>query len=209
MASVAFPPFTTINPSYIAPEIILKINQSSGAFSALHGGRPEVRLSPTDKQVYIKTLDIRTKAAVGQQPYEELPSVSVVAGYFGTPVYLIRNRYDFNHHDTNAAGVYGVALDSALRLGSRQAIFQQLRNMLLYGVKSANGEGLANTVGATATTLPPDSNGNTSFSTYDNGQLAFYFLQLIVANQQRMMQLGMEPLQTVIVGPQRILGPDA
>ena len=205
--SIVAPAFVRVNPSYIAPEIIMKYNQSSGAMRVLHGGRPEVRLSEGDLAVYIKSLDVRSKAAVGQQSYEQLPSVSVVAGYIQTPTYLIRNRYEFNHHDSAAASTWGFGIDSALKLGSRQGIFQQLRNQLLFGVQASNGEGILNMPGATSTFLPPDTNANDTFVTYDNGQLAFYFLSLIVANQIRMDQLGMEPLHTVVLGPQRILGP--
>lgn len=195
-----------IHPSYTAPELVLKYNQVSGAFRLLHGGRPEVRLGEGDLAVYIKALDVRTKAAVGQQAYELLPSVDVIASYISTPTYLIRNRFEFNHHDTAAAGTWGVSLDSALALGSRQAINQQLRSQLIWGVQSSNGEGIANMPGAYAVSLPPDSNGNDTLVTYDNGQLAIAFLGYILGNQIRMYQLGQDPLHTVICGPQRILG---
>lgn len=200
------PPFVTINPSFIAPEVIMKYNQASGAFRLLHGARPEVRLSETDKAVYIRALDVRTKAAVGQQTYEQLPSVDVIGSYFSTPTYWVRNRFEFNHHDSAAAGTWGVSIDSALRDGSRQGIFQQLRNQLIFGVQGSNGEGIINAPGATSVSLPPDSNGNDTLATYDNGQLAFYINTLILNNQTRMYQLGMGPLHTVICGPQRILG---
>jgi hypothetical protein len=199
------PAFVTVNPSYIEPGVIMKYNQASGAFRLLHGGRPEIRLSEVDKAVYIKALDVRTKAAVGQNAYEMLPSVDVIADYISTPTYYVRNRFDFNHIDSAAAGTWGVSIDAALRLGSRQGIFQQLRNQLLFGVNA--NEGIVNMAGATSVSLPPDTNGNQTLGTYDNGQLAFYFMGLILGNETRMFQLGMEPLHTVIIGPQRILGP--
>lgn len=196
-----------VHPSYTAPETILRYNQASGAFRLLHGARPEIRLGEADVAAYMNTLDVRTKAAAGQNTYEMLPSVVVVGGFISTPAYFVRNRYEFNHHDAAAASTYNVSIDSALRLGSRQGIFQQLRNMELFGVKASSGEGIINTPGATAVVLPPDTNGNFTFLTYDNGQLAFYFMGLIVGNQTRMFQVGMEPLHTVILGPQRILAP--
>lgn len=201
------PAFVKVHPSYTVPETIMKYNQSSGAFRLLHGGRPEIRLSEGDKAVYIKALDLRTKAASGQNPYEMLPSVDVVSSYISTPTYISRVRYEFNHHDAAAAGAWDISIDAALRLGSRQAIFQNLRNFLLFGANAANGEGVLNAAGATATILPPDTNNNDTFVTYDNGQLAFALSGYIVQNQIRMYQLGMEPLHTVILGPQRILGP--
>lgn len=199
--------FITVNPHYMAPEAVVKFNQASGAFNLLHGRRPEVRLGEGDLAVYMNTVDVRTKAAAGQQSYEDLPSVSVILDYISTPTYLLRNRYNFNHHDASAAATRNVSIDSALRLGSRQGIAQLLRNMLLYGVNAANGEGLLNAAGVFSTNLPPDSNGNTTVSTYDNGQMAFYIAGLIVANESRMYQLGMKKLHTVVVAPQRILGP--
>jgi hypothetical protein len=69
----------------------------------------------------------------------------------------------------------------------------------------ANGEGVLNTPGATTVSLPADSNGNTTFVTYDNGQMAIFLLTLIAGLKTRTMQFGM-PNRFVLLGPQRLLG---
>ncbi len=200
------PSYIQVHPSYVMPDILMQQSQASGAFNALGGGKLLPRLSDGDLYVYIKKMDIRTKVGVGQSAYNMLPSVSITNSQISTPTYLARTRIDYDHHDIAAAGNWGYGLPEAFRLGMRQGIFQQARNMLLYGINPANGEGLLNTNGATAVNLPADTNGNTTLTTYDNGQLAIYFLQQIQAILTRTLQSG-EPVHVSIVGPQRILGP--
>lgn len=198
--------FIQVHPSYVMPDMIIQQSQASGAFKTLGGGKPLARLSEGDLYVYLKMLDIRTKAASGQAAYNSLPGVSITARQISTASYLVRTRVEYDHHDTAAANAWGYGLPEAYRLGSRQAIFQQLRSMLLYGVNPANGEGLLNTVGATAVSLPADSNGNTTLTTYDNGQLAIFFLTQVASILTRTFQSG-QKVHISILGPQRILLP--
>lgn len=200
------PSYVIVNPSYIMPETLMKINQVSGAFYALTGGAPRVALAEDDLYVYLKTLDIRTKVAAGQVAYNSLPSVSIVAKMISTPTYLIRLRAEYDHHDIAAGGNWGFSVPEAQRLGMRQGTFQAMRGALLYGFNPANGEGLLNTSGATAVNLPADSNGNTTVATYDNGQMAIFFLNQIVAMKTRTMQNGIASRITIL-GPQRVLAP--
>lgn len=200
-----FPAVVRVSPSFIDPRIIIQQNQASGAFDLLSGGDLDVKLGDGDQYVYLKTLSIRTRVAGSQAAYNQLPSVSLVANEISTPTYRMRVRAEYDHHDISAAGNYGVSLPQAQSLGMRQAHFQQTRNALLYGFNPQNGEGLLNTVGATAVNLPADSNGNTTVQTYDNGQMAFFLLAQVTALKTRMYQLGM-PLRIEILGPQRILG---
>lgn len=204
MATIA-PSFVIVNPSFIMPEILLQYQQASGAFDTLATGDPLVRLGEGDLYVYIKKFDIRTKVAGGQAAYNQLPSVMVQAQMISTPSYLIRVRAEYDHHDTAAFGAWGASIVEAQRLGMRQGHFQQMRNALLYGFNPANGEGLVNTQGATAVSLPPDSNGNDTVVTYDNGQMAVFLLQQVSAIKTRTMQLGL-PAKVTILGPQRVLG---
>jgi hypothetical protein len=198
--------FIQVQPSYVMPDMIIQQSQASGAFRSLGGGKPVTRLSEGDLFVYLKRLAIRIKAAVGQAAYNMLPSVNLAASQISTPTYLVRNRVEYDHHDTAAANAWGYALPEAYRLGSRQGIFQQLRGMLLYGITPTNGEGLLNTPGATAVNLPADSNGNTTLTTYDNGQLAIFFLTQITNILTRTYQNG-QKVHISILGPQRILAP--
>lgn len=203
MANVASS-YVIQNPSYIVPEILTQYQQASGAFEVLAGGDPMVRLSDGDLQVYIKHLDIRSKVNGGQSAGNLLPGVSVTTDMISTPTYLLRVRAEYDHHDTAAMGRWGISIVEAQRLGMRQGIFQQLRGGLLQGFTPANGEGLLNTQGATTLNLPADSNGNTTVSTYDSGQLAQFILNQIAAVKVRTMQVGI-PVRVTILTTQRVM----
>jgi len=204
MANIA-PAFVTVNPSYTMPEILLPYAQASGAFHLLATGEPLVRLSEGDLVAYIHRADIRTQIAAGQAAYNQLPGVSIALSQISTATYLMRVRAEYDHHDTAAMGRWGVPIVEAQRLGMRQAHFQLARTALLYGFNPANGEGLLNTNGATAVSLPNDSNGNYTVVTYDNGQMGFFLLSQISAMKTRTNQLGIGR-KFVFLGPQRTLG---
>lgn len=160
------PAYQIVNPSYIMPEMILSYQQASGAFSVMASGNPLVRLADGDQYVYMKRLDIRTQVTSSQSGNaNQLPSVALEARMVSTPTYMFRARAIYDHHDMAAAGNWGIALPEAQRLGTRQAIFQQMRNALLYGMNPAGGEGVLNTNGATTINLPADSGGNTTVLT--------------------------------------------
>jgi hypothetical protein len=206
MAGNISPSYAMINPSRVLPELIVTMAQKSGAWSLLADSAPVQLLGEGDLYAYIRTLDIRTRATAAQAAANMLPSLAMNSGIIGTPTYLCRSRFEFDHHDTAAAGRDGYSLDQAARLGMRQGITLQLRNMLLIGLNPTKGEGLLNQPGITLTNLPPDSAGNTTFQRYDNGEFAFWLLSLISAAKSRMFQLGM-PGRIAICAPQRILGP--
>jgi len=193
-----------VNPHYLVPEILLPYQQASGAFDTIATGDPLVRLGDGDLAVYIKRLDVRTQVQTGQFVANQLPSCSVVYSEISTPTYMIRSRAEYDHHDTAALGRVGASTVEAHRLAMRQGTFQQQRNLLLYGANPANGEGLLNTNGATALSLPADPNGNTTISTYDNGALAFFLAQQIAAIKTRTMTVGV-PARFTILMPQRIM----
>ena len=199
------PAFVTVSPSLIEPGLILPYAQASGAFDLIATGYPRVMLGSDDLFVYMKRIDLRTSIEAGTAGPNQLPGVSIQLSQISTPSYLIRTRAQYDHHDTAAAGHWGVSLPEAYRLGMRQAHFQLLRVLLLYGAQPQNGEGLINTTGATAVNLPPDSNGNDTVTTYDNGQMAFFLLQQIENLKTRTNQLGIGRKFTIL-GPQRVLG---
>jgi hypothetical protein len=185
------------------PELVLQFAQASGFTESLAGGEVSPRLGAGDLQVYGKALELRTQVAAGQVAANQLPSVTLAAKQFSTPTYLMRARAEYDHHDIQQAGVWGVALPEAQRLGMRQAIFQQVRSAALFGMGGA-AEGILNTVGATTVNLPADSNGNTSISTYDNGQMALFLLNQIGALKTRTMQIG-QGCRINILAPQRVI----
>lgn len=204
MAGAITPSYTIVSPSFVLPDFVLPYQQASGAFSLLAGENPAVRLSEGDQYVYAKKVNLRTEIAIGQSAYNSLPGVTITNELIQTPTYLMRVRAEYDQHDTAAAGNWGMSIDSAFRLGMRQGIFQGMRDVLLYGVNPQFGEGLLNGAGVVSTSLPPDSNGNDTLVTYDNGQLALFFLNLIVGIKVRTEQSGMAS-RIVVTGPQRIL----
>lgn len=204
MANIA-PSFVTVNPSYIEPGILLPYSQASGAFDTLPEGQPLTRLSEGDLYAYIKRIDVRTKVSGGQSAYNLLPSISTTLSMISTPSYLLRVRGEYDHHDTAAMGRWGVPIVEAQRLGMRQGHFQLARSALLGGFNPANGEGLLNAQGATSVNLPPDSNGNDTVVTYDNGQMGIFILQQFMLLKTRTNQLGIGHKFTIL-GPQRTLG---
>ncbi|WP_175952870.1 DUF2184 domain-containing protein [Burkholderia sp. BCC0405] len=193
-----------VSPHYLIPELILQYQQASGAFDLIATGDPLVRLGEDDLAVYAKRLDVRTEVATSQFAPNQLPSCTVVYNEISTPTYLIQTRAEYDHHDTAALGRVGVATPEAHRLAMRQGTFQQQRNLLLYGANPLNGEGLLNTNGATAVSLPPDSGGNTTIVTYDNGQLALFLAQTLGAIKVRTNQMGMG-VKFAVTMPQRVL----
>jgi len=200
-----FPAQAKIHPSFSEPELILTYAQASGFMATMHGGAPRTRLGYDDLYVYVNRMDIRTEALSSQFASNWLPSPTLEAGYEQAQTYLLRNRVDYDRHDMAAARRYAVSLPQAYEYGQRQGIFQQLRSLYLYGYNAANGEGILNASGATNVTLPADSYGNTTVSTYDNGQMMEFLLQQYVNLKTRMFQSGGAiSNRIVILSPQRV-----
>jgi hypothetical protein len=196
---------TKVDPSFTEPDMIVTTAQASGYLDIFADRKPRVKLGEGDLFVYLNRIDIRTQVAAGQSAYNLLPSATITADYLQTATYLLRVRAEYDHHDLAAAGRWNVSLPAAQSLGMRQGVFQYARVMGLYGANAANYEGVMNTPGATAVTLPPDTYGNTSITTYDAGELAIQFMSYIQNALTRTYQLGM-PTRICILGPQRILG---
>ncbi len=204
MASLIASQYITANPHMMEPQIMMQYFQASGFMSAFHGSEPTVKLGSADLNVYVRRMNLRTVSGGAQSPYNNLPSVQIQMSMISQPTYLLRARAIFDHHDAAAAGVWGFGLPEALGDAMDQAIFQQMRTAGLYGMNPANGEGLLNTAGAVAVPLPADSFGNTTISTYDNGQMAAFLLSTIAALRIRTMQMNQKH-RVVILGPQRVL----
>lgn len=200
-----FPAQTKVAPSFSEPDLIITYAQPSGAFNALQGGKPRVKIGSDDLMVYINSLDVRSETHAAQSSSNILPAATLRAAYGQTATYLIRTRASWDRHAIAAAARYSVGLVAAQDLAQRQGIYQQMRVGLLYGFNPANGEGLLNTVGATSSTLPADSYGNITVSDYDNGEMALWILSQIVATKTRMFQSGANiKNKIVVISPQRI-----
>jgi hypothetical protein len=193
------------HPSFLEPELLLQYNQKSDFIKLLAGGAPRARLSEVDKWVYIKQLAVRTKVSSGQSGSNQVPSCSITTGLASAPVYLQQVRAEYDHHQTAMAAAWGTSIVEAERLAMRQGHYQLLRNKALFGEFPSNGEGWLNATGATTITLPADSFGNQSISTYDNGQMAIYLLSIIQQLLSRTYQLG-QPQRIEILGPQQDIG---
>jgi len=197
--------YVTVSPHYMEPELMLQYSQASGFVDTLEGGALRVRLAEDDLVAYIKQLNLRTKMLAGQASPNELPGVDIQATMISAPTYNQRVRATWDHHDVAAGGRWGFAVPEAYRLGCRQGHFQLARDANLFGFNPQNGEGLVNTPGATSVNLPPDSFGDTTVITYDNGQMAFLIAQQILNLMTRTNQLGIGKKFTIL-GPQRTLG---
>lgn len=204
MALIA-PARVLVHPSFVEPDLIVTIAQPSGFMEGLGGGALRVKLSDVDKFVYQNRVDLRTAVTAQQAAHNALPSATIALDYVQTATYLVRTRQEYNELDVADAGEWNVALPRAYQLAARQGIFQFIRTANLYGVNAANSEGLLNTPNSTSVTLPPDSYGNTTLQTYDNGQFAVFLLGQIQAALQRMFALG-APARVVFIGPQRLIG---
>jgi hypothetical protein len=187
------------------PELLLQYNQKSDFIKLLAGGAPRVKLGQEDKQVYLRQLAVRTKVKSNAAGSNQLPSCSITTGLASAPTYLQQVRAEYDHHQTAMAAHWGTSIVEAQRLAMRQGHFQLLRNKALYGEFPSNGEGFLNATGATTITLPPDSLGDTTISTYDNGQMALFLLSIFQQLKARTYQLG-KPQRFVILGPQQDLG---
>lgn len=198
------PAFTTINPSFIEPDLLVSYSQVSQAFEMLPNGKPRTKIGSQDLAIYMNRVDLRTKVAAGQAAYNMLPTVEVIFSQISTPTYLVRCRVEYDGHDIAAAGQYGAALQQLYRAGMWQAHFQFMRSALISGINPALGEGIINAPGATAVSLPPDSNGNDTLVTYDNGELGQFFLQQIGAIKTRTNNIGVGR-KIAIIAPQRVL----
>lgn len=199
-----FPSVAKVSPHFQEPGLILTWNQPSGAFELLAGGNPKNTLGQNDKFVYISALDIRTDAAAAQAAFNLLPSATFNASLYSTPTYLVATRAIYDHHQTADAAEWNVSLPKAQELGGRQGIFQFVRSALLYGINASNGEGLLNSANATSVTLPPDSYGNDTTVTYDNGEMVFW---LAGQAQQAAANIYQGGKHVIFVGPQRVLMP--
>lgn len=201
---VNFPTAAKLTPSFTEPDYIVTYAQASGAFAALPEGKPRVKIGPEDMAVYVNTLDLRTDVLGGQSPSNLIPSGMLTVDFVSAATYILRTRAQWDHHDTARAGEWNVGLPNAYDLCAFQGIFQQERVALLYGMNPGNNEGLLNATGATTVTLPPDSYGNTTVVNYDNGQMALFVLNQIVALKSGMWQSGRNiKNKIVVISPQR------
>ena len=198
------PAFVTVNPHYMLPELIVQYALASGAFSVLPNENPMPRLGEADLYVYAKKVQLTTQVSASQSTSTNLPSASVVPSMISTPTYRLQTRAQYDGFDETAAGHWNISLPEAMRLAARQGIAQQLRNALLYGYNAANGEGLLNAPGITTLNLGSDSNGNTTYSTWDSGQLAQFLLNMIGTLKVNTLQIG-QPLRLVFLAPQRFI----
>ena len=198
------PAITRVDPSMVMPEIVMQYSMASGAFDILPGGAPTVKMGSGDLVVYQKYLRMTSQTQVGQSLAGQMVSSSVTGGYDQMMTYRISSRSQYSYLDTDAASRWGYSLTEALRLANRQGHAQQLRNMLLYGINAANNEGMTNSPNALTVNLGNDSQGNSGYRTWDNGELAIFMLDLISTQKTKMMLLG-QPLCTVVLAPQRFI----
>lgn len=192
-------------PSRMEPQLLLQYNQKSDYIELLAGRAPRAILEQEDKYIYLRHLGVKTKVSSGQAGANQVPSCSIETDLASAPVYLQQCRAEYDHHQLKMAEKWGFSLPLAQSLAMQQGHYQQLRDKALFGMFPANGEGFLNAPGATYVTLPPDSLGNATFSTYDNGQMALFLLSVFGLLKTNTYQMGQAQRFTVI-GPQRDIG---
>lgn len=198
------PGITTVSPSMMLPEIVMQYSMASGAFDILSGGAPQTRLGSNDLVVYQKFLRTTTQAFVGQSLPGQLPSASIIPTYDQMMTYRISTRSQYSYLDTEAANGWGYSLNNGLQLANRQGHAQQLRNMLLYGVKASNNEGVTNSPNAVTVNLGSDSHGHDNYTSWDSGELAKFVLGVIADQKTKMLLLG-QAITTVVLCPLRFM----
>jgi len=196
--------WTQVHPSLVEPGVLNRINQVSQFIRLVAGGAPRIMLTAEDLFVYVHTLDMRGQAATNQNAANLLPGATLRLGYISTPTYRVRAHAEWDHHDAANMARNNVNIVEGYRRANRQTIYQTLRNLALYGFNSNLSEGFLNTPGATATNLPPDTFGNDSVRTYDNGQMAIFLMNVILQLKIRTFQYG-RPRRFVFLGPQRVI----
>jgi hypothetical protein len=197
--------FLTLNPAFHEPELLVQITQTSAFIDLLENESLRNKLAEDDLLVYMKQLNMRGKIAAGSSSFNELPGADLSLNMISAPTYLLRTRAQWDHHDVAAGARWGLAVPEGYRLALRQTNYQLCRDFCLYGGKPQYGEGIVNSPGATAVNLPADSMGHTTASTYDNGEMAQFLLNTVLALKTRTYQLGLGK-KFSIIGPQRILG---
>jgi hypothetical protein len=197
--------YVTISPAFHEPEILMQMSQPSGFPSVLAEGKLRTRLAEDDLAVYMRQLNLRTKISVGTASSNELPGVDIIASMIQTSTYLQKGRAQYDHHDVTAGGRWGFSTVEAYRLGTRQGHFQTARDAALHGMQPQNGEGILNAPQATTVNLPPDSFGNTTARTYDNGQMGSFMALTVQQLKTRTLMMGVGR-KFAWLGPQRTLG---
>ncbi|MDI2113064.1 major capsid family protein [Commensalibacter nepenthis] len=193
-----------LNPSFSSPNVLVDRNQPSGAFYLLQNGEFRVQLGLADKMVYMNRLGIKTRNSIAQDSQNELASVDIAMGQVQTPTYLLQARAIYNRHEVAAASAYNVALPMAFSLALRQAHYNQLRDLLLYGFQPEYGEGILNAVGAKRTVIPADSNGTKDVLNMISGEISEFLLKEITDIINRTQQAGLKNIITILA-PQRVL----
>lgn len=196
------PGYVRVHPAFEEPDILLQIAQASGFANLLADERIRVELAEGDLAVYIKRMNVRTAAAGSQSSFTLTAAEFINMSLMSIATYHFSNRAVWARNDEAAASRWGFALPQALELAQEQALYQTARDIFLYGAIPSNGEGLLNAPGAVNVTIPADSNGNTTLTNYDNGEMAQFFLQTIVNMIVSMYQAGL-PQRIEILGPQR------
>ena len=196
------PGYVRVHPAFEEPDILLQIAQASGFANLLADEKIRVELAEGDLAVYIKRMNVRTSAAASQSSFTLTASEYINMSLMSVATYHFSNRAVWARSDEAAAGRWGFGLPQALELAQEQALYQSARDIFLYGAVPSNNEGLLNAPGAVAVTVPPDSNDHSTLITYDNGELAQFFLQTIVNMIVSMYQAGM-PQRIEVLGPQR------
>lgn len=154
-----------INPSVVMPGILVPQIQSVD-FEKYIGSKTNLT-GTAEEMLYVMTVNnINGETTVGQQWAQELNRQSYSLGQVGLPLYRINaySEYDENEQAKFERLVSGVSLPSFLENLAKQAINQRKHSAILSGFDNSLEQGiLANAI---ESTLPADSKGNTTITSY-------------------------------------------
>lgn len=136
-------------------------------------------LSDTSLVAYTMGLQPFGTAAATQTELFQVDENNFTLSQTGTQVYDVITRHYLNSKDAVRIGATAPAINDLVVKDAmaRQAIAYETHDMLLFGTGAGN-QGILNVTGSTDQALPPDTSGNTSWSTENPLTLASFIIGL-------------------------------
>lgn len=174
--------FSRIQPSVTLPSVLIPHTQDVD-FHKYVGAKTNLG-DVAAQSLYITTINnVNSETSVGQQWGQDKTRQGYTMGQISAPYYIIRAYIEYARDERAIfeSVSNGMSLPTFLENVAKQGINQRRGQGILFGFDSTLNQGiLAN---ATEVTMPADSNGNASVSTYNITELQV-FLSKLVADMQ-------------------------
>lgn len=153
-----------------------------------------------DEYLYITTASaIASDTFVGQQWGKNLPKQNYALGQMQSAYYNIESYVEWNTQEQEKFEklAKGVALPKFLEDLAIQGINQKLHQAILYGFDAYNSNELGQGIlsNSTMKTMPKDSSGNQTLTSYDKGEL----LQFLVSCAREVMDATFNLTKPVVI----------